>query len=246
VFKVYFYRNDPDHLKPMTHGAGPIKPGGVWHEGSMPFALKEGTNEIAAVLDPANLISESNEMDNQASMTVIVKDGKIVDKKVSISSAEVEKAEKADSVRIYQVNRIVAEFPEKEDFSRPESSYAAINRMSAGEDSNGWLRVSIKELADKLAGESEGGKNKVEPEWAKVLLNAKILEVQICDNNIAAVIAELPQEFSTKPIRKPIDVRHLKFENGKWLNSGNDRVWTIEEARKMFDNLCKDKVSAAR
>jgi hypothetical protein len=228
----------------MTHGAGPIKPGDVWNEGSMPFALKEGTNEIAVVLDPANLISESNEMNNQALMTVVVKDGKIVEKKVSISSAKVEKSEEADLLRVYQVNRTVAEFPEKEDFSRPESSYAAINRMSADEDSNGWLRVSAKELADKLAGGSERGKNKVEPEWGKVLLNAKILEVRICDNNVAVVMAELPQEFTSRPIKKPIDVRHLKFEDGKWLNTGNDRVWTIEEARKMFDNLCKDKVGA--
>jgi hypothetical protein len=112
--------------------------------------------------------------------------------------------------------------------------------MSADEDSNGWLRVSVKELADKLAGGSERGKNKVEPEWGKVLLNAKILEVRICDNNVATVIAELPQEFTSKPIKKPIDVRHLKFEDGKWLNAGNDRVWTIEEARKMFENLCRD------
>jgi hypothetical protein len=96
----------------------------------------------------------------------------------------------------------------------------------------------VKELAAKLAEENKTGKNKVEPEWAKVLLNAKILEVRICDGNTAVVMAELPQAFSAKPIQKPIDIRHLKLEDGKWLNTSNDRVWTIEEARIQFDKLC--------
>jgi beta-lactamase regulating signal transducer with metallopeptidase domain len=88
-FRVYFYRNDPNRLNPMTHGAGPIEPGGVWNEMSMPFGLKEGTNEIVVVLDPANKITESNEMNNEASVKVVVKDGKIaaVEKQVSPSSA---------------------------------------------------------------------------------------------------------------------------------------------------------------
>jgi hypothetical protein len=153
--------------------------------------------------------------------------------------------DKTNSIRVYRVNRSVNEFDQKEDFSTPETAYAAINQISAGEDSNGWLRVSAKELADKLAGESERGKNKVEPEWAEVLLNAKILEARICDGNNAIIIAQLPQEFSSQPIKKPIDVRHLKFEDGKWLNTGNDRVWTIEEARAQFDNLCNQDSQAA-
>jgi hypothetical protein len=99
----------------------------------------------------------------------------------------------------------------------------------------------VKEIAEKLARGNKNGKMGVEPEWAKVLLNAKILEVRTCENNIAAVMAKLPQEFSSKQINKPIDVRHLKLEDGRWLNAGNDRVGTIEEARAQFDSLCKDK-----
>jgi beta-lactamase regulating signal transducer with metallopeptidase domain len=146
-----------------------------------------------------------------------------------------------EGLRIYEVNRMAAEFSEKEDFSTPEAAYASINRVSASGEPAGWQRVSVKELAAKLAEENKTGRNKVEPEWAKVLLNTKIIEVRICDSNIAVVFAELPQEFTSKPIQKPIDVRHLKLEDGKWLNAGNDRVWTIEEARTEFDSLCKDK-----
>jgi hypothetical protein len=143
-----------------------------------------------------------------------------------------------EGLRIYEVNRMVAEFSEKEDLSTPEAAYASINRVSASGDQAGWQRVSVKELGENLAKESKSGKNKVEPEWAKVLMNAKIIEVQICDGNTAVVFAELPQAFSAKPIQKPIDIRHLKLDDGKWLNTGNDRVWTIEEARAQFDKLC--------
>ena len=87
-FRVCFYKNDPERKKPMNNSAGPIKAGEVWNEGSMPFALKEGTNEIAVVLDPDNTIGESDRTNNEASMKVVVKDGKIVEKKVSLSSAK--------------------------------------------------------------------------------------------------------------------------------------------------------------
>ena len=87
-FRVNFYQGDPNEVKPMTHEAGPIKPGDVWNEGSMPFALKEGTNEIAVLLDPDSVIGESDRTNNEASMKVVVKDGKIVEKKVSYSSAK--------------------------------------------------------------------------------------------------------------------------------------------------------------
>ncbi|MGD0551089.1 MAG: M56 family metallopeptidase [Sedimentisphaerales bacterium] len=351
-FGVNFYRGDPNNVKPMTHGAGPIKAGDVWKEGSMPFALKEGTNEIAVLLDPDNTIGEPNRTNNEASMTVIVKDGKIVEKKVSPSSAESgsgqreksdvqvqqqalrpigfkitsSKFQNGDSIEItdlygsagvikpgetyivsgryklgsrddamlhvyatngetsssqgpiikrgegrftrtftllkegdlhlsfYPANNgesfggvyfaqrgADAETEAVEDLSTPEAAYASINRVSAGGDLSGWQRVSVKEIAEKLARGNKNGKMGVEPEWAKVLLNAKILEVRTCENNIAAVMAKLPQEFSSKQINKPIDVRHLKLEDGRWLNAGNDRVGTIEEARAQFDSLCKDK-----
>jgi beta-lactamase regulating signal transducer with metallopeptidase domain len=87
-FGVDFYRGDPNVVKPMTHEAGQIKPGKVWNKGTMPFALKEGTNEITVVLDPANLVEESNEANNRASMEVVIKDGQVVEKKVSFSSAK--------------------------------------------------------------------------------------------------------------------------------------------------------------
>jgi beta-lactamase regulating signal transducer with metallopeptidase domain len=366
-FRVYFYPGDPNEVKPMIHEAGPIKPGDAWNEGSMPFALKEGTNEITVILDPIGQINDLNRTNNRATMNLVVKDGKIVEKKVFPETAakrrvvavgagwqrlkdvignsyrgsisgyrkesfqqvlswsrpgdtfvtmlafdeektgqipmvpkeyedllpkpyqeikeQVERGETVElkgesrgvktivlaaatvkqleeliestellqpfkkrviktgleGIQSYGVYQAVRKFPEKEDLSTPEAAYASINRVSASGDQSGWQRVSVKEIAENLAKESKNGKTNVEPEWAKVLLNAKILEARICDGNIAVVFAELPQEFTSEPIRKPIDIRYLKLEDGKWLNTGNDRVWTIEEARTQFDSSCKDK-----
>ena len=49
-------------------------------------------------------------------------------------------------------------------------------------------------------------------EWAKVLANARILQVIACNDTRAAVVAELPQALLSKKIVAPIDVR---FVSGK-------------------------------
>ncbi len=256
-FRLNFYRGNPAnnldlHGKPQTgsNGAGPIKPGDVWNESSTPFALKEGLNEIAVVLDTGRNIAESDQTNNRAFMRLIVKDGYIKENSVSYSpqqKTENLKSEKTDGqpeqiarkepvLRVYKVNRSVADFPKKEDFSTPEAAYTAINRVSAGGEDSDWIRVSTKKLAEKFAGQkNKGGKN-VDSEWAKVLLNATILEVRILNENRAMVIAELPQRLSSKLVSNPIDVRHLEIEDGRWLNIGNDRCATIEQARAKFSD----------
>jgi subtilase family serine protease len=85
-FIVNFYLGDPENVEPMTHGAGPIKPGEVWNEWSGPFGLNEGINEITVVLDPANLVDEPDEQNNSAVMEVTIKDGQIVEKSVFYST----------------------------------------------------------------------------------------------------------------------------------------------------------------
>ncbi|MHC4525733.1 MAG: M56 family metallopeptidase, partial [Planctomycetota bacterium] len=140
-----------------------------------------------------------------------------------------------ENVRVYQVNRNVSDFPDN-DFSTPESAYAAINRVMAADDYKGWQRVSAKSLSGRLSKERQTRKKKVDSEWAKVVLNAQILEVRIKDDH-AVVIAQFSQELSSKPIREPIDYRHLILEDDKWLNKGENRYDTIEQARGKFDQM---------
>ena len=137
------------------------------------------------------------------------------------------------AVRTYEVNRRVADFPPTEDLSTPEAAYATINRIDRN-DPSVWQKVSVAAPAERFAREGSTRRTAVDPEWAKILLNARIRAVVIWNMTRAAVIAELPQEPSGKKIVDPIDVRHLQLENGRWLNLGNSRFRSIEEAKTQF------------
>jgi len=68
---VYFYAGDPDKggrlLSHPSQSAGPIKPGGSWLEGTHPHRLETGEDMISVVLDPDNIVDESDETNNKAS-----------------------------------------------------------------------------------------------------------------------------------------------------------------------------------
>jgi beta-lactamase regulating signal transducer with metallopeptidase domain len=137
------------------------------------------------------------------------------------------------SLTTYEVNRRVADFPPAEDFSTPEAAYATINRM-AWDDPSVWQKVSVTTLARRLAqGSNERGTRR-DPAWAEVLRNARIREVIVWNLTRAAVIAELPQGSSGKDIVDPIDVRYLRLENGRWLNTGNGRFASVAIAKTQF------------
>jgi prepilin-type processing-associated H-X9-DG protein len=137
------------------------------------------------------------------------------------------------TVQMYEVNRVVADFPPTEDMSTPEAAYATINRIDRN-DPSAWQKVSIAALAERFAREGSNRRTAVDPEWVKVLLQARIREVVIWNLTRAAVIAELPQGLSGKKVVQPIDVRSLQLENGRWLNTGNDRYASIEQAKAAF------------
>jgi len=137
------------------------------------------------------------------------------------------------ALRTYEVNRSVADFPRTEDFSTPEAAYATINRIDQG-DPSAWQKVSVAALAERFARQKGARQTTGDPEWAKVLGHARIVEVLVWDDTHAAVLAQLPQGMSSRKIAAPIDVRYLERENGRWLNSGNNRCWTVEEAWAAF------------
>ncbi len=241
-FIVSFYRGDPATSRPMIHGAGPLKPGQTWNESSSDFGLKEGDNEVHVALDPADLVEELDETNNRAALRVVVRDGQIVEQ--SAVPTVVEGDELGEAFRVYEVNRSVADFPPAEDFSTPEAAYATINRIDRG-DPSAWQRVSVARMAARLARQDSGEKPSVDPEWTKVLLNARICEVMVWNMTRAAVMAELPQGLSSKPIVEPIDVRFLELENGRWLNTGNGRFRSIEAAKTHFMDWMEREIASA-
>ncbi len=137
-------------------------------------------------------------------------------------------AEQENSLlRVYEVNKRVCDFPDKEDFSTPETAYAVINRVMASGEQGKWRQISVKSLADRLSPTNAKVKE-VKPEYAKVLLNARILEVRIFREQRAVVLAELMLD----PDNPKIDKRYLELENGRWLNKGQDpSADSLEEAR---------------
>jgi len=137
------------------------------------------------------------------------------------------------SVRTYYVNRSLADFPSAEDLSTPEAAYATINRIDQ-DDPSAWQKVSTAALAARMARAGNRRAAAVDAEWANVLPNARIRQVIVWDDARAAVVAELPQTLSSKKIVAPMDVRLLQRENGRWLNAGNNRFYTFEEAKAQF------------
>ena len=142
----------------------------------------------------------------------------------------------SDKIKVYTLDKSVADFGD-DDFSTPESAYAAINRVSASGKADGWKKVSVPSLADRMPGKDSS----VPEDWAEVLRNAKIVEVRIYDNKYAQVTAELLSEFSTEEIKQPFDIRHLELVDGKWLNAGNDRRNSLEETAELFEKVVQRK-----
>ncbi len=86
-FDVGFYINDPARKTPQTIGGGTVKPGEIFREGNQPFALKEGTNHLVALLDPNNKIPNLDRSADLAQIKVVVKNGKIVETQTTVSSS---------------------------------------------------------------------------------------------------------------------------------------------------------------
>ena len=127
-------------------------------------------------------------------------------------------------VVVYEVNKRVSDFPEKEDFSTPESAYAAINRvMASGGSDADWSRVSGRELRN--------ASSRVTPQDAEMWNEAIIREVNVYLGRVAAVFAEV----RTASGEVKFDQRSVFFINGQWFNRGQDGLAdSLEDARANF------------
>ncbi|MHC4758992.1 MAG: hypothetical protein ACYTE8_10075, partial [Planctomycetota bacterium] len=147
----------------------------------------------------------------------------------------IEKGEESEQLKVYKVNRKVADFPVGEDFSTPEAAYATINRLSASGDLGFWRRVSARELAERMP--VEKGKRQLSKIKIHGFMDSEILEVRVFEGTFAYVLAKVPNTWKTI-----IDTRSFEFEDGLWKNSGNSVFGSVEEARKKFDIMCGRRV----
>lgn len=146
---------------------------------------------------------------------------------------------KADTswLRVHEVGRLVADFPEEEDLSTPESAYAAINRILVRGEPEGWRRISTKETQKRLSSR-DGESHPLPAEKAKKYLQAKILEVRVFRGIHAGIIARLATDTSSTRY----DIRYVDLEEGKWHNVGEDIRKNIEAAREVFARTCSKYV----
>lgn len=133
-------------------------------------------------------------------------------------------------LRHYRVGKKVSDFPDREDLSTPERTYAYCARLLASGEMAPWARVSAH------AGRGGGGglpRADVPPEVARGWLNAGILEVWLYRQRYAAVIARV-----TLPSEAFYDLRAVEMQDGRWLNLGESQHSTIEGARASFARFC--------
>ena len=102
---IRYYRSDPKNNlneRGETHSgyhiAGPLKPGQQWNESTGPFEIPDGIHQFFVILDYENKISETNENNNQASLRITVKDGRMVEKTVQLPSVQEESKEDVPKV----------------------------------------------------------------------------------------------------------------------------------------------------
>lgn len=136
-------------------------------------------------------------------------------------------------LRVYEVNKAAVEFPEREDLSTPEAACAAINRLLASGREGDWRRISVPSIADRLppAGATS---RPIEDDAAQMWLNAVMQEARVFRGVYAAVLAKR----ITTTGKSIIDVRHLEFHDGKWLNCGHDECPDLDRARAVFALSC--------
>jgi len=138
-------------------------------------------------------------------------------------------------VRVYEVNKRVSSFPDKDDFTTPEAAYVVINRAMAGGQEGKWREISVSSLASRLP-PADAPARKVKPEDARTWLDAKIVEVRVFRGIRAVVIAKVGYPSG----RFRYDYRSVELEGERWLNSGENLFDTLEEARLCFTGQCAE------
>ena len=149
---------------------------------------------------------------------------------LSVALSASGKGQDSGLLRVYQVNKKVSDFPEKEDLSTPEAAYATIVRdyMATGASDAEWSKISTSKSNDTK-------RKSVSPEVAQNYRNAHIVEVVIYKNRLAEVIAQMKEDGMVG-----YDRRFLFSYKGRWLNSGRDLLApTLEEARDSFARKCE-------
>lgn len=167
---------------------------------------------------------------------------------VTLAFCQEKKAEKDDpqpapesvegDIKTYRIYKNVADFPaDPGDLTRPENAYVVYERALCSQENDGY---SERVYALSVPDVKKDAATPLPEDWARVLLNAEILKVVQYQDRFAMVVAKL----EGKDVRKPFDLRHFEKIQGRWLNLGNDRVDSEEDADELFSRVLKFRILA--
>ena len=145
---------------------------------------------------------------------------------------------KQHAVQRRSVKKSVKDFPDKVDLSTPESAVATYNRAVANPDPTAEMELSAWKYSSRDVAEIERTRKNHPDRIAKLIHaypNAEVVEVLTYRNDLADVITKLNLP------RDPYSARCFGKINGQWKNLGEDRLPSLEAARKNFDRK-KDRL----
>jgi beta-lactamase regulating signal transducer with metallopeptidase domain len=132
--------------------------------------------------------------------------------------------------------KATTDYPEKPDLSTPESAAAAWNRASGRMDDEALLQLSWIKWGPREIEKAKQQRQK-DPKDAEIYaaaqLNAEIVEVTTYRDDFADVLCKL--KFPEGAGRDPYSSRSFGRINGVWKNLGEDRLPSVEAARRNFD-----------
>lgn len=127
------------------------------------------------------------------------------------------------------ISKHVNEFPDTFDLSSPIKACITCYYLSINGKNSQWNNVNTIDFKkQKLSADSE-----VSEKRKSFLLNSIIEESIIYKDTVACVISQTPN--------KVFSIRWFYFENGNWVNAGEDARPGIEECRTDFTTYAKEK-----
>jgi len=131
------------------------------------------------------------------------------------------------------INKQIKEFPDIYDLSTPLNAGVTFTYFMINGTNSLWRdATTILRPPSPIIPDGEVGIEKKEQ-----LLNSTVKEVIIYNDSVACMISFNGRYYNT---------RGLVFENGKWLNYGEDVLRTIEESREKFHSLAPKLLSQLR
>ena len=133
-----------------------------------------------------------------------------------------------------RVNRLVTDFPEAPDFSKPESTYAAWARAAARMDANALNRMQLNPPGPQRYLDWFTREQERDIVGTTVYGQAKILAVQTWRGDLANVIAEVPHPASAHLGRYSSVI--LVRNNGVWKDFTEQLFPSLTSAKKTFND----------